>query len=273
MKLSIITINYNNASGLKKTMESVLNQTWEDFEYIVIDGNSNDESISVIKSFESFRLKWVSEPDTGIYNAMNKGIQKANGDYILFLNSGDYLYNRDVLLNAKEYFLSNVSFLSGHLFYKKGDDEIIRKHPDELSFSYLASKSISHPSTFIKREMFTKYDLYNEANKIVSDWEFFFKTIGINGESFLSIDEIITIYDLNGISSKEENLKNIEEERTQVFKKYLKPIFNDEFDTFLFQNFIAPSKRIKYLKYIEKSLFFRKVTTVLLSAINFFIKK
>jgi len=271
--LSIITINYNNALGLKKTMQSVVNQTWSDFEYIVIDGNSNDESVAVIRSFEWFNLKWVSEPDTGIYNAMNKGIQKAKGDYLLFLNSGDYLYNKEVLSKVKNYFSLNISFISGHLFYKKGDDEIIREHPKELSFSYLVSKSISHLSTFIKREMFVKYGLYNEINKIVSDWEFFFKALGLNGESFLSIDEIITIYDLTGISSIEENLKNIEEERTQVFKKYLKPIFNDEFDTFLFQNFKAPSKRIKYLKHIEKSLFLRKITTVLLSVISFFIKK
>lgn len=273
MKLTIITINYNNAFGLKKTMDSVLNQTWEDFEYIVIDGDSNDESIAVIKSFESSKLKWLSEPDMGIYNAMNKGVQNANGDYVLFLNSGDYLNNNLVLSNVKEYFLSNVSFLSGHLFYIKDGKEIIRKHPKEISFSYLVSKSISHSSTFIKRDMFAKYGLYNEANAIVSDWEFFFKTIGLNGESFLGIDQIITIYDLNGISSLEENSKKIKEERTQVFKKYLKPIFNDEFDTFLFQNFISPSKRIKYLKYIEKKLFLRKVTTVLLFAISFFIKK
>ncbi len=273
MLLSIITINYNNAIGLKKTMQSVVNQTWSDFEYIVIDGNSSDNSVAIIKEFNFANLTWISEPDTGIYNAMNKGIKMANGDYLLFLNSGDYFYNNQVLEKVKNYFSSSISFLSGHLFYEKENKEIIKKHPKNISFSYLVAKSIAHPSTFIKKEMFKKYGFYNEFNKIVSDWEFFFKTIGLNGESFLSIDQIITVFDASGISSNEENLKQVEDERNKVFKHYLKPVFNNELDTFLFNNFKSPSKRIKYLQHIEKSPFIRKITTALLSAISFFIKK
>jgi len=254
-------------------MQSVINQTWNNFEYIVIDGNSTDDSVGVIKDLNFTNLKWVSEPDLGIYNAMNKGIQQANGKYLLFLNSGDYFYNNEVLMKIKTHFTSNTSFLSGHLFYKKGNNEIVKKHPNNLSFSYLVSKSVSHPSTFIKKEMFEKHGFYNESNKIVSDWEFFFKAIGLNGESFLSVDEIITVFDTSGISSNEENLEQVNSERNMVLKKYLKPVFNNEFDAFLFQNFKEPSKRIKYLKHIEKSLFLRKVTTVLLSAISFFVKK
>lgn len=272
MELSIITINYNNASGLKKTMQSVVNQTWDNFEYIVIDGNSTDNSVAIIKEFNFINLKWVSENDAGIYNAMNKGIKRAKGEYLLFLNSGDYFYNNQVLMKVKNHFSLSISFLSGHLFYKKENKEIIRKHPTNISFSYLVAKSISHSSTFIKKEMFEKHGFYNESNKIVSDWEFFFKTIGLNGESFLSIDEIITIYDLNGISSQEGNLKNVEEERMHVFKNYLKPVFNDKFDTYLFSNFKSPSKRIKYLQHIEKSIFFRKITTVLLQLVRWFVK-
>ena len=98
MKLSIITINRNNAEGLRKTMESVLSQTYRDMEYIVVDGASTDQSVNVIKECVNqlknedrrMKLDWMSEPDTGIYNAMNKGIKKATGEYLLFLNSGDW---------------------------------------------------------------------------------------------------------------------------------------------------------------------------------------
>ncbi len=89
MKLSIITINKNNAYGLRKTIQSVINQTYSNIEYIIIDGASTDGSIDVIKKFEDKIDWWASEPDTGIYNAMNKGIKIATGDYCQFLNSGD----------------------------------------------------------------------------------------------------------------------------------------------------------------------------------------
>ena len=106
-KLSIITINRNNAAGLRKTIESVVSQTYTDFEYIIIDGASTDGSVEVIKEYAEAtlpcgeglgeRLYWVSEPDKGIYNAMNKGILKAQGEYLLFLNSGDWLVDKDVI--------------------------------------------------------------------------------------------------------------------------------------------------------------------------------
>ena len=89
MRLSIITINYNNREGLRKTIESVVNQTYRNFEYIIIDGGSTDGSVEVVKEYADRISYWVSEPDNGIYNAMNKGVLAANGKYIQFLNSGD----------------------------------------------------------------------------------------------------------------------------------------------------------------------------------------
>ena len=97
MLLSIITINYNDKEGLARTMNSVLSQTYTDFEYIVIDGGSNDGSKTIIEQHQDQLGYWVSEPDSGIYNAMNKGIAKANGEYILFLNSGDVLIDDTII--------------------------------------------------------------------------------------------------------------------------------------------------------------------------------
>ena len=96
-KLSIITINYNNQSGLQRTVESIVNQTWKEFEYIVIDGGSTDGSAAYLESQNKIFDYWVSEKDLGIYNAMNKGIKAATGHYLLFLNSGDELLNDKVL--------------------------------------------------------------------------------------------------------------------------------------------------------------------------------
>ena len=97
MKLSIITINFNNHDGLQKTINSVIAQTWKDFEWIIIDGGSTDGSKNLIEQYDKYITYWISESDKGIYNAMNKGIKIARGDYLQFLNSGDYFYNEKVI--------------------------------------------------------------------------------------------------------------------------------------------------------------------------------
>lgn len=271
--LSIITINYNNAPGLKKTMDSVLQQTYGDFEYIVIDGNSSDGSKEVLKSYSNEKLIWLSEPDTGIYNAMNKGIRMAKGDYVLFLNSGDFLVSEDVLKKSIPKINRKVSFIGFNLLLDTKNGRKLREHPEKISFSYLVSNTLSHPSTLIKRTMFEKYGLYNENNKIISDWEFFFKTIGLHGESFQKIPEVLTVFDMNGISSQKENLARVKDERERVLQYYLKSVFNNELDTFIFSHFKNPTNRIKHLMIIEKAPYLRKLTTAILSLLSFFVKK
>ena len=121
MKLSIITVNKNNAAGLKQTMESVISQDFDDYEYIVIDGGSSDESTAVIRQYEHKLAYWVSEPDSGIFNAMNKGIGKASGEYCLFLNSGDAL-TENSLINVFSVDLSeDIIYMNTYLAYQNGD--------------------------------------------------------------------------------------------------------------------------------------------------------
>ena len=123
MKLTIITINYNNASGLQKTMESVLAQTCKDFEHLIIDGASTDDSVNVIENYglqiahTAISFQWLSEPDKGIYNAMNKGIRMAQGEYIHFLNSGDWLVDEKVVEDILSVFsLSRFEVVNYYLF-------------------------------------------------------------------------------------------------------------------------------------------------------------
>ncbi len=272
-KITVVTVNYNDTEGLKKTMNSVLQQTSNEFEYIVIDGNSTDGSKEVLQSFNDPKLNAVSEPDSGIYNAMNKGIKLAKGEYILFLNSGDFLVSEDVLEKYIPKINNKISFIGFNLLLDTKNDRKLREHPEKISFSYLVSNTLSHPSTLIKRTMFEKYGLYNENNKIISDWEFYFITIGLHGESFQMIPEVLTVFDMNGISSKSENLSLVKKEREKVLKNNLKSVYNSELDTFIFSHFKNPTKRIKYLMKIEKSSYLRKLTTFILSLISFFVKK
>jgi glycosyltransferase involved in cell wall biosynthesis len=271
--ITVITINYNDAQGLKKTMDSVLQQSCNDFEYIVIDGNSTDGSKEVLNSFSNEKLIWVSESDTGIYNAMNKGIKLAKGKYLLFLNSGDILVSNEVLERSIPKINSEASFIGFNLLLETKKGRKLREHPEKISFSYLVSNTLSHPATLIKREMFDIYGYYNEENKIISDWEFFFKAIGLHGESFQMITEVLTVFDMHGISSKKENLDLVRKEREQVIKKYLATVYNSDLDTFIFDQFKEPTKRIKYLMRIERSPYLRKLTTFTLSMISFFVKK
>ena len=175
MKYSIITINYNNADGLRRTIESVVSQTYTDYEYLIIDGGSSDGSVNAIKDYEDKISYWVSEKDGGIYNAMNKGVKVAHGEYLIFLNSGDFFYDSDVLKNiSKE--LYNEDVLVGKVFIY-GTNNIISPPPQrELSMYHLFSGSIPHQGTFIKTTLQKKYP-FDEALRISSDWKFFLQTI------------------------------------------------------------------------------------------------
>ncbi len=126
VKLSIITVNLNNSAGLRKTIESIVKQTFKDFEYIIIDGGSTDGSAEVIKEFADKITYWVSEPDKGIYNAMNKGILHAKGEYLLFLNSGDWLADDDLL--SKVFCEPRTAdIIYGHMNFVSGDKILLRR--------------------------------------------------------------------------------------------------------------------------------------------------
>lgn len=200
--LSVITINYNDAAGLKKTMDSVVHQTWKGFEYLVIDGGSTDESPALIEAYKPNISYSVSEKDKGIYNAMNKGIKAAQGKYLLFLNSGDYFDNELVL---EKIFLNNnyeEDLLYGFIKTIKDGKTELKRPPEKLSMDYLLNHSLPHPATFFKKELFEKFGYYNEENKIISDWEFNFKIFVLHNVSYRYIDELVCVFDLNGISSK-----------------------------------------------------------------------
>lgn len=229
-KLSIITINYNNLEGLKKTVESVVNQTWREFEYLVIDGGSTDGSATYIESQSSKMDYWVSEPDKGVYNAMNKGIAKATGEYLLFLNSGDVLYNNNVLLETKKTLDLDMDIVYGDLWIISGLGKGFRnRYPNFIDFPFLKQTSLGHPSTFIKKELFYTYGLYRTDLKIISDWAFFVNVFCRHKVSHCKIDHIIATFYEGGLSTSTVYHKQHIEERKKVLLEMF-DVYDASFD-------------------------------------------
>lgn len=253
MKLSIVTINYNNAEGLRKTLATVAAQTYRDIEHIIIDGGSTDSSVDVIKEyvaanpnkdpFFKHAIKWVSEKDNGIYNGMNKGLRKATGAYIEILNSGDVLAAPDVTermvreLEKKEY----PAILYGNMLKSYDGKTII--HRDTCrngmytpeSFLYFYKGTLNHDCAYIRRDLFDKYGLYNEEMKICSDWEWYVKAIALGGEKAVYTNIDVTIFDMNGVSeSHGKNADLIKNERREYLEKILPASVLHDYDTFSF---------------------------------------
>lgn len=207
MKYSVITINYNNRLGLKQTIKSVICQSNKDFEFILIDGGSTDGSIDVIKGYTNSITYWVSEKDYGIYHAMNKGVAKAHGDYLIFMNSGDCFHSQDVLDAFKEY---QEDIICGKVLKS---DSIIPSghHKSTITLVDLMRGSLPHQAMFIKRELLVKHP-YDENYKILSDWKFCIQALIFDNCTFYNSDIIVADYDTSGISSNSNGLLSKERE-------------------------------------------------------------
>lgn len=217
MKLSIITINYNNVDGLKKTIESVIPQSFSDFEWIIIDGGSNDGSKQLIEQYASHFSYWVSEPDKGIFNAINKGIAHANGDYIQFLHSGDCLFEPTTL---EKFFSTDHEgdILYGDAVCLYPDGSSLYKHyPDTVSLNYFMHDVINHQASFFRKEVFESHP-YNEKYHIAADWAYCLEAV-CRGLHFNHIHQFIVYYDNSGISSK-WTPRQIEE-RADILENYV----------------------------------------------------
>lgn len=227
-RLSIITINLNNKDGLSRTINSVTEQSIKDFEFIIIDGGSIDGSVEEIKIVESNLAFWSSEPDNGIYNAMNKGIEKATGEYCLFLNSGDCLYDTDVINKfytiapTEDIVIGNATILASSNMRE------LFTSPEQITFRYLYHGNIPHQATFIKRRLFKFVGRYNENYMVISDWEFIIKAICLNNCSYKHLDLMISLCEKPGISREVSNLSIINEERLESIKNNFKYIIHQQ---------------------------------------------
>jgi glycosyltransferase involved in cell wall biosynthesis len=257
-KISIITINLNNAVGLEKTITSVLTQTFTDFEFIIVDGNSTDNSLEIIKKYNQQISFWLSERDNGIYNAMNKGIKIAKGNYLLFLNSGDFLNGKKALEN----FTNNTNFKGDIIYgdYKFEQGEKI--YPDKLTPLFFFKSSLPHQSTFISRRLFEEIGYYNENYKITSDREFFVKCLLSNKYKFSHVQSFLTVFDLHGISNDKSTSDLKIKENKSMLKEHYKVFFDDYVD------FLQTKSEIK--KFQRKTV--KGILNRIKSKINWYVK-
>lgn len=220
MKISIITINYNNAEGLKRTLDSVASQTCHEFEHIVIDGGSTDGSVDVIKEYvrQVESVLWVSEKDKGIYDAMNKGIKKASGEYLYFLNGGDCLASPTALESMIEHF-TDCDIVIGRVYFSIHGKRISTSSllsEKDMSMYYMYLHGINHQSAFIKRDLIVK-NPYDTSVKMGADWKFFVQVIVLGGASVKFVDTIFADFDRSGLSADTQAIRKEREEILATF--------------------------------------------------------
>ena len=210
MKLSIVTINRNNAEGLRRTMQSVASQTCKEFEYIVVDGASSDGSVEIMEEWAQkisalgVRVDAQSEIDAGLYSAMNKGVRKSEGEYVLMLNSGDWLVDEQVIGKMMP-LLDGTDIVQGNVIRFRNGKEMVAKgygHSD-INFIDVQQGHFLHQASFCHRDLFEKYGYFDESYKIHADTVFYIKTLGYGEASFKYVDVNVAYFDQGGRSSNE----------------------------------------------------------------------
>lgn len=265
-KISVITINYNDKNGLKKTIDSIINQSCKDFEFIIIDGGSNDGSVSIIEENKNQISYWVSEPDSGVYNAMNKGIKAATGDFVIFMNSGDCFYDNTVLEEVLPHLCNDFDIYYGDNFKVGPSSKRLKTYPDKLQFSFFYSSCINHQSTFIRRLLFENHFYYNENYKIAADWEFFIYTICYINVPTKYLRKTIALYDFTGVSSNPAFAELHLKEKTESIQRFF-PSFVEDYKYINELN----SKRFLQFQYIKKYKFAWKILKAIINMILLFL--
>jgi len=254
-KLSIITINRNNAEGLQKTIKSVVNQTYNDYEYIIVDGASTDSSLEIIQHFNTSvkkQIVWISESDSGVYQAMNKGIRMSKGEYLLFLNSGDFLVSDNVL---NDIFSNNYfgDILCGSCNISEGGKVVhVTNPPKVITFSTLYNVGLAHQATFIRRNLFDRFGFYDESFIYNADIEFWNRCIILGEVTTEKLNVIVSDYNLDGISSTQNKSDEYKEEINRIFHNSYFQKFTPDYDTWNFERkemdvfYWVKSKKILY---------------------------
>jgi len=238
MVVSIITATYNSANTLRNTIESILDQDYKDIEYVVVDGASSDNTVEIIKEYEPRfhgRMRWISEPDEGLYHAMNKGIEMASGEYIGILNSDDFYTSSDVLStivdNAKHY---KVDALYGDIHYVNGKNlnKTIRYYSSssfrrwQMRFGFMPA----HPSFYCKRSCYKSFGLFDTSFKIAADFECLLRFIFVNRISIKYIKkDFVTMREGGASTSGFSSHRTIFKDHLNAYKK------NKVYSNFLFE--------------------------------------
>ncbi len=244
-KISIITVCKNEAARIERTIRSVREQSYANIEHVIIDGQSTDGTLAVLRNFEQ-HCRVFSAPDDGLYDAMNKGLMHAQGDFILFLNAGDSLLHESVVENSVRLML-NVSepvdvFYGNVVMYdaQKGSGRVWA--PKQRSRLGLFKSCLPHPATFFSKEAFEKNGLFDTSFKIAGDYEWFIRGMEKNGLRYFHIDALVTLFNKGGLSTHADFQQHHHMEKERIYRMHY-----SKRDRLLFQIGVFVKKNIKFL--------------------------
>ena len=224
MKISIITVSYNSGTTIDTTFQSVKNQTYTDIEYIVVDGGSNDETLSLIEKYSKTITKWISEPDKGLYDAMNKGIEMATGDVIGLINSDDLFCDNQALEKVMKIFNENTELDSVYadLYYvsQKNTDKIIRKWTTGKKRPFKYGWHPAHPTFYVKKNVYDNYGFFDLSFKLAADFEIMLRFLDKHKISNEYLQEPLVKMRLGGETNK--SFKNIYNQNLECIKAFKK---------------------------------------------------
>lgn len=269
-RISVITINYNNISGLENTFRSVFSQNPNNFEYIVIDGGSTDGSYDLILQHADKIDYFVSGEDNGIYHAMNKGIKVANGDFVIFMNSGDLFFDQHQIANIVKELKYDDDIVYGdvRLLNMATGYDTVQRHPAILSFQYFYNQTICHQACIIKKSLFDSVFYFNERLKIVSDWEFLIVSLFIHQVNYRKIEHVIAVFDCSGVSTNSQSKAIAKQERAIVMDQYFSR-FKEDYKELASHS----SLRSQQLLLIQNSKFLRRIVSILFFVMLQFLPK
>lgn len=237
MKVSIITVCLNSKNYIEESIRSVLGQSYGDIDYVLIDGASSDGTLEIIDRYKEHISTIISEQDTGIYNAMNKGINLSRGDIIFFLNSDDKLIDNHVISDVVGLFVKNdIDLLCGDILYKKNSKSIIIKGHAEITRQKMAASTLPHQAVFARKSLFDTVGLFDEKLPIVADYDWLLRALLGNHCNYYYYARKISLFSAEGIS----NQVNFESERRSAMKKYF-----STWEIFLYRSLPLFLKKIK----------------------------
>ena len=244
MKISVITVTFNNLPGLRKTLPSVIGQDYPDFEYIIVDGASQDGTVAYLKEHLAGITAWVSEPDSGIYEAMNKGVRLATGDYCIFMNAGDLFVSPSVLTRVQGH-LNDADIILGNEIVVNEDDTIrgFTSSRHAYTLKHLLTSSTSHQATFIRRGLLLEYP-YDESFRLVSDWKFILERFLEGCHTFKEINVDVCYFRTGGATDRYRAIGA--QEKRSVLERYpeYKEIWSKPYSPSLFAMIISKSREI-----------------------------
>lgn len=224
-KISVITICRNEESRIRQTLQSIVGQSFHNFELIVIDGASTDGTLAIINEFRGKIKVLISEPDLGIYDAQNKGARAASGEYLIFLNGGDYFFEPGTLEKVVSGVTPNADILYGDILVDDGcGHQAPMASPKKVTARFLLNATLWHPTTFIRRQTFEALGPYDLKFKIVADYDFFLKAFFKGKCKFQHLPGIVAVFYADGVSAREDLASALKKERRQAQLGYLSPV-------------------------------------------------